>query len=148
MKPSFCGAGPLLCQACAHSIALASAHIGAPPGSMQVQPLVPFRIAFTLPSSAMFSGGLLKNSGRGCAFEKLQQLRVSHMFHLRQNWATRERESGKHQADARDWDAKCDHCLLLCDMKVSSIQIGYCHSVASLSYDSSQEKATVDLLSF
>src|SRR6476661_1614164 len=40
INPVFCGAGPFSCQACAHSIAALSAHIGAPPGSMQVQPLL------------------------------------------------------------------------------------------------------------
>src|SRR6201997_4698841 len=41
MNPNFCGAEALSCQACIHSIPALSAHIGSPPGSMQVHPLVP-----------------------------------------------------------------------------------------------------------
>src|SRR5215831_11601978 len=54
MNPNFCGAGALSCQASIHSIPALSAHIGSPPGSMQVHPLVPSLMTFILPSDPMF----------------------------------------------------------------------------------------------
>src|SRR6516225_1383975 len=54
MNPNFCGAEALSCQACIHSIPALSAHIGSPPGSMQVHPLVPSLMTFILPSDPMF----------------------------------------------------------------------------------------------
>src|ERR1700730_14565344 len=53
MNTTFCVAEALSCQACIHSIPALSAHIGSPPGSMQVHPLVPSLMTFILPPDHM-----------------------------------------------------------------------------------------------
>src|ERR1700737_3074535 len=67
MKPSFCGVGPFACQAFPHSMAAVSAHIGAPPGSMQVQPLVPVRMTVISPLGPIFKMVAPFNTAAGAA---------------------------------------------------------------------------------
>jgi hypothetical protein len=67
MKPSFCGAGLFDFQAFAHSIAASSAHMGAPPGSMQVHPLVPAWMTVICPSAPIFKMVAPFNTAAGAA---------------------------------------------------------------------------------
>src|SRR6476620_5865717 len=67
IHPVFCGAGPFSCQAFAQSIAALSAHIGAPPGSLQVHPLLPSRTTVSLLTDPILMTGACSTTLGGAA---------------------------------------------------------------------------------